>query len=124
MNISVWRPVDKFIGEGYLSPAQTYQYSIADAIPDTATQFLVYATINCGGNLEEPNVFVDVSVFVNIDGMRLSKYLQVVGYPQEAYNTNSDNMWFPVPSSMVINVEVPYPVYGICRFRLTATGYC
>ena len=107
-----------------MNSAQTHPFSIAGIIPDTATQFLVYATIHCGGNLVEPNVFVDVSIFVNIDGMRLSKYLEVVGYPQDAYNTNSDNMWFPVPSTMTVFVEVPYPVYGICRFRLTATGYC
>ena len=71
----------------------------------------------------EPITFADIAVFVNIDGKNLAQHLFVIGYPQNAYNTNSDNMWFPMPSTKTINVEIVRPVYGICKFRITATGY-
>ena len=122
--ISVWKPIFTPIGEGTLNFVQTYQFNIENIIPDTATQVLIYARTHCGNTKQPAAVFADVSVFVNIDGMLLSKYLLVIGYAQDAYNTNSDNMWFPVSSTKTIHVDSPRPIPGICEFRLTAIGYC
>ena len=123
VTISVWRPLDKFIGADTLNYQHTFVYSIADIVPDTATQFLVHATTYCG-NTRDPTVFVDIPIYVTVDGRRLSQYLFIIGYPQDAYNTNTDNMWFPVPFDKTINVEIPRSVPGICEFKLTAIGYC
>ena len=121
--ISVWRPLEKIIGQDTFNYQRTFTYSIANIVPDTATQFLVYATTWCG-NTKEPITFIDIPIYVTVDGRRLSKYLFIIGYLQDAYNTNTDNMWFPVPSDKIINVEVPQSVPGICKFKLTAIGYC
>ena len=92
-------------------------------MPDTATQILIYTTAY-SGNTRELSIFMDVSVFVYIDERRLSQHLSLIGYPQDAYNTNSDNMWFPVPANKIVNVEFPYGVPGISEVVLRAVGYC
>lgn len=107
-----------------LNFARLYQFNVENIIPDTATQILIYAKTHCGNAYLKSAMFMDVSVFVNIDGMPLSKYLLVVGYHQDAYSTNSDDMWFPVPSNKVINVNIPKSIPGVCNFRLIIIGYC
>ena len=116
-------PINAHIGSASMNQPGTYQFSIENIVPDTATQFLIYATAY-SGNTRDPTIFIDISVFVFIDEKRLTQHLFVIGYPQDAYNTNTDNMWFPVPSSKIINVQVPVGIPGISEFVLRAIGYC
>lgn len=119
----VWMPIDRHIGSAKLNHPELYQFSIANIVPDTATQLLIYATVY-SGNTYGPTVFTDVSVFVYIDGKRLSQHLYITGYHQEAYSSNTDNMWFPVPSDKLVYVQVPVGVPGFAGFTLDAIGYC
>ena len=116
-------PIDRHIGSERLNHPELHQFSIANIVPDTATQFLIYATVY-SGNTYGPSVFIDVSVFVYVDEKRLAQHLYVTGYQQEAYSSNTDNMWFPVPSNKLIYVQVPVGVPGYAWFTLHAIGYC
>ena len=118
-------PIDKnnVIGRESLNRPGLYQFSIANLVPDTATQFLIYATV-FSGNTYSPSVFMDVSVFVYVDEKRLAQHLFVIGHEQVAFSINSDNMWFPVPSNKLVYVLVPEGVPGYAWFRFHAIGYC
>ena len=100
------------------------QNDIPDIIPDTAAQFLVYGTIYCGKISVATTILSDIEIYVTIDGKNLAQHLFVIGYDQDAYNTNSDNMWFPMPSNRKIYVDIKRPIGGDCKYKLVATGYC
>ena len=103
--------------------AGTYQHSIPSAIPDTAREILLYATVFCG--LTTQNINTDIAIYTVVGNERFEMYLRMHGWNQEAINTNSDNMWLPMPSNRLVYVQVPstYSGAGVCGFRLSATGY-
>ena len=103
----------------------TYQHSIPSAIPDAAREVLLYATVFCG--LITPHINTDIAIYTVVGNERFEMYmyLRMYGWNQLAINTNSDNMWFPMPSNRLVYVQVPstYSGAGVCGFRLSATGY-
>jgi hypothetical protein len=116
-------PINKHIGGAQFDQPRIHQFSLENIVPETATQLLIYATVY-SGNTYGPTVFVDISIFVYVDDKDLAQHLYITAYQQEAYNSNTDNMWFPVPSSKIIYVYVPVAVPGWAGFRLEAIGYC
>ncbi len=54
---------------------------------------------------------------------RFEKYLYMLTFHQLAYNTNSDNMWFPMPSNRRIYMTVNKDVGANCGAQLYAIGY-
>jgi hypothetical protein len=77
------------------SVPETLTYPIPGVIPSTAHEVLVYATVKAGWN-DQPFT-IDLKFFTQIGGIKYEKYLPLVAYHQDAVNTNSDNMWFPMP---------------------------
>ena len=100
----------------------TFSYVIPSVIPSTAKNVLVYATIHCGHAL--PNVQQHIKIFTQ-DGsnMRYEKYLYMLTWNQGAINTNSENMWFPMPINRRIYMTVYKDAGTYCGAGLYAVGY-
>jgi hypothetical protein len=77
----------------------------SSTIPPGASEMLVYAGVffgNCpGGNIQ------DIKISVNANGVSYDQFIFMRYYLQAAWNSNSDNMWFPVPSDGKINIQIP-----------------
>ena len=48
-----------------------------------------------------------ISVFIEEDGVRYSKFIKIQNYEQKAWNDNTDNVWLPFPTNRMVNVDVP-----------------
>ena len=121
---AMWTPVAKTpIGpEGVsLENATTYNFQIPNVIPLTARELLVYASVKCGtAHLRR---FGDIILYVMRNGLRFEKLLYMHGHEQAAFNTNSDNMWFPVPADRLMHLEITVAVPGNCLALLSTIGY-
>ena len=117
-----WTPIAVMpINETASLVAGTYQHTIPSAVPDTAREILLYATVFCG--LTTPHLNSDIALYTVEGDQRFGMYLRMHGWGQSAINTNSDNIWLPMPSNHLLYVEVPATYSGICGFRISATGY-
>ena len=113
-----WTPTNKtVIAQTEFSEATTHQLSIPSVIPDTAREFLLYATVLCGYS-HTNDLRADIIFYVEDGGTCYEKFLHMHTYRQSAYNTNSDNMWFPMPSNRLIHIEVPVVLPGNCSVGL------
>ena len=65
----------------------------------------------------------DVIFYVMRNGLRFEKFLYMHSYPQYAWNTNSDNMWLPMPADRLLHVEVTITFSDNCLALFTTTGY-
>lgn len=67
----------------------------------------------------------DIKYYVMENGVRYEYLLAMHAYPQDAFNSNSDNMWFPMPSNRVVYIEVPiaFPPGVNCYTKATVIGY-
>ena len=99
----------------------TYQFFIPDVVPDTAREFLLYASVICGGTVRD--LSADIIFYVENGSTRYEKFLHMYGWDQLAYNTNSDNMWFPMPSNRLVHMELPIAFPGSCWAQLFTIGY-
>ena len=98
----------------------TFSYTIPTVIPSTAREVLIYALLYTDyANYAAQHV----KIFTQEGSDRYEKYLYVHGYPQRAINTNSDNMWFPMPSNRRIMMTVTRDQGGNCNAYLYAIGY-
>ena len=113
------------IGYNNLDTKATLSFQIPNNIfPVTAKEILLHATVQCGHSTAAGYPFVDVSFYVEENGIQFKKLLLMRGYPQHAFKTNSDNMWFPMPSNRMVYIEVPVALSRHCDTSISATGYC
>jgi hypothetical protein len=121
---AMWTPVDKTnISQGGISleDATTYSFQIPDVIPLTAREFMVYAIVKCGtAQLQREG---DIIFYVMHNGFKFEKFLYMHSYNQAAWNTNSDNIWFPMPADRLIHVEITVALPGDCLALFSAIGY-
>ena len=119
---STWTSVKPaLIGASNLRYASTLSFTIPKVIPSTAKEVLVNAGIRIGHSNIGPNV--NIKIFTQIGSTRYEKYLLVYSWPQEAYNTNSDNMWFPMSTDRKLLVTVPAAFGKNAGIQLDAIGY-
>ena len=109
------------IGGTDLRTTSTFSYTIPNVIPSTAKEVLIYATLHSGTALS--GVSQHVKIFTQEDSNLYEKYLYVLSFNQLAYNTNSDNMWFPMPSNRRIMMVVTRNEGPNCGAALHAIGY-
>ena len=120
-----WTPVVRTIfAENNLRTPGTHVYSIPTVIPATATNVLVYVTVDTwkASHTARQNLGIFVE---NKDDPRFpfKKEIYQYGYPQDAIVTNSENMWFPMPSDRKIYLQVHYDTGPNCFCRMFAMGY-
>ena len=117
-----WTPVNKTeIGRSNLNAATVLSYSIPSIIPSTAQAVLLYSSVRCGTSTI--NDEGDIAYYVVVDGIRYEHFLYMRSYPQQAHNTNSDNMWFPMPQNRLIYTQVPIAFPGQCFNVVHVIGY-
>ncbi len=110
------------IGSTNLRHPNTLSFVIPNVIPSTAKNVLIYTVMHCG-HANVANT-LHLKVFTQ-DGSskRFEKYLYMLTWSQLAYNTNSDNMWFPMPINRRIYMKVDRDVGANCEAHLYAIGY-
>lgn len=117
-----WTPVNKTeIGRNDLNTATTLSYDIPTIIPDAAQRVLLYSSTHCGYSSERKHG--DIKYYVVVDGIHYEQFLLMRSYDQVAINTNSDNMWFPMPPNRLIYIEVPVAFPNNCHTVVNVIGY-
>jgi hypothetical protein len=87
----------------------TFSYEIPDTVPDDAKEILVYARIWSGNN--SPRRTTDFIIYTEEGDDKYRQYLYSETYSTHArYNTNSDNLWFPMPSNRRVFLVVPHTI--------------
>ena len=109
------------IGSSNLQHAATFSHTIPNVIPSTAREVLVHAGVYTGDSNNGP--LQHLKIFTQIETCRYEKYLLIYSYPQGAYNTNSDNMWFPMPPNRLVYLTVPNATGRHSEVLLYVIGY-
>ena len=123
---ATWTPVVKtHIGNFSLQNATTYNFQIPDIIPFAAREFMVYGIVKCGRSDPLTNKSKGQIIFYVIhNGLRFDKFLFMESnYNRNAWTTNSDNMWFPMPADRLLHVEITVDNPGNCSTLFFTTGY-
>ena len=116
-----WTSVPKtHIGSSDLRDAATFSYPIPDSIPSSALEVLVYAGLHSGSTNEVSN---DFKIYTQIGDKRYEKYLYLESWEQNAINTNSDNMWFPMPPNRLVYLTVSVGLGDNAGVYLYTIGY-
>ena len=114
-------PID-YLGTFELSYSSTHTFDFPYAVPRDATEVLVYAVVNVGAS--GPDSRFNIKIYTQEDyNHRYEKYIAVHPYPQSAWSTNSENMWFPMTSDRKFYVNVPRSDEGNSDIELYVIGY-
>ena len=112
----------EYIADFQLSYSATHTLNIPYAVPSDATEVLVYAVVNVGAS--GPDSRTNVKIYTqDSDYNRYEKYIAVHPYPQSAWSTNSENMWFPMTNERKFYVDVPRSDEGNSDIKLYVIGY-
>ena len=109
------------IGSTNLRTPSTFSYTIPNVIPSTAKEVLIYAILASGS--ANSNIAQHVKIFTQEGSNRYEQYLYNYGYGRVFVNTNSDNMWFPMPSNRRIMMTVAIDQGANCHAQMYAIGY-
>ncbi len=100
----------------------TLSYEIPDIIPDDAIEVLVYAYFRAeisSGSESHFKIYTEGD-----EGEEYAKYITLVpDNSRGGWDTNSDNMWFPMTSSRRIFLTVPNALSNNIYGYLYAIGY-
>ena len=105
-----WTPIHPWY-EIYVINEQTpigmkQRYVPENIVPKGSKEILVLLAIHTQFSWPH-KVTSCISVFVEEDGTRYSKFIKVQNYEQRAWSDNTDNVWLPMPTNRVVNVDVP-----------------
>ncbi len=79
-------------------------YDIPELIPNNAKEVLVYVYAQVGHS--RPTSTTHIKVYTEDRGNEYAKYIGFRTFRQDARNTNSDNLWFPMPANRKVNLEI------------------
>ena len=113
-------PLTQF-GYTNLQHAATLSFTIPSVVPSSAREVLIHAGVSTGWSDDGPQQFI--KIFTQIGITKYEKYLLMHSYPQSAINTNSDNMWFPMPPNRRVNITLQTAIGGNAVVYLHAIGY-
>ena len=84
----------------------TFSYEIPDVVPDDAKEIFVYARFWSGNS--SPTVSTDFTIYTEEGDDKYQQYIYLLPYSSGArYNSNSDNLWFPMTSNRRVFLVVP-----------------
>ena len=110
------------IGSSNLRHTGTLAYDIPSVIPSSAKEVLVLASTQVGGS--GPNGFSHyIKIYTQQKQRQYEKYILLRTYAQNAWSTNSDNLWFPMTSGRQIFMELTAAHTGVLVAHLHAIGY-
>ena len=110
------------IGSSTLRQTGTTAYDIPSVIPSSAKEVLVLADVRVGysGPVDRAHY---IKIYTQENQKQYEKYILLYSYNQDAWNTNSDNLWFPMTSGRQVFVELTYAHSGNLGIYLHAIGY-
>jgi hypothetical protein len=112
----------EYIAKFELTYSATHTLDIPYAVPDSAKEVLVYAVLNVGAS--GPDSRFNIQIYTQEDyNHRYAKYIAVHPYPQSAWSTNSENLWFPMTSDRKFYVNIPRSDEGNSDIELYVIGY-
>ena len=89
-------------------------------VPATATEVLLFVYVDVGTSTDKIS---DVEIYTLQNGVHYAKYISLHTYNQNAWSTNTDNIWPPLFTSKTIYVKSPNAHYGNVRFYISVIGY-
>ena len=110
------------IASFYLRHTGTLAYDIPNIIPITAKEVLVLADVQVGTS-GPSNRQHYIKIYTQQGSQQYEKYITLKSYGHNAWNTNSDNLWFPMTSSRQVFVELTSAHTGSIIFTLHVIGY-
>ena len=110
------------IGTSRLGHTGTLAYDIPSVIPNSAKEVLVLASVRMG-NTSPTNGLHYIKIYTQQNSQQYEKYLMVYSWQNTAFNTNSDNLWFPVTTGRQVFVELSIAHTGSLKFYLHVIGY-
>ncbi len=110
------------IGSTDLRHPNTFSFVVPEVIPSTAKNVLIYAAAHCGSAIKGSKTHLKIFTDEGRD-QRYEKYLYMHSWTQTAINTNSDNMWFPMPTNRRIYMTVDKDHGAHCGAYLHTIGY-
>ena len=88
-----------------------YQYfdlnrSGKDVVASSAKEVLIFVSLQVGNTMphDKPG---DIKIFTAEEGKEYAQYMTIRTYKQEAWVTNTENMWFPVTKNRQVVVDLP-----------------
>ena len=110
------------IGSSNLRSTGTLAYDIPSVIPSSAKEVLLLASVHVGTTGPSGRTHY-IKIYTQQGSQQYEKYIYIWSHPQDAVNTNSDNLWFPMTTSRQVFVELTYAHTGHLNFYLHAIGY-
>ena len=92
-------------------------------VPNEAREVLFLVVMHSGNTSQFPSSTHHISLYVEEAGMRYTKYLRFTSYKQDAWNSNTENMWLPMPSDRMVHVHVPIDLKSNIRCNIFLAGY-
>lgn len=109
------------IGSSSFQSAHTVSYLIPSVIPNTANEVFVYGEFQSGRS--SPDRTSHFKIYTENNGRRYEQYILLHSFRQSAWNSNSDNLWFPMPRNRRIYMHIPNVHSGNIWGTLYAIGY-
>jgi len=111
------------IASSKLQIAETTSYNIPSVIPSTAREVFVFV-----GAFQGVTGYVghsdSLKIYTLQGANRYEQYLYLFPYNHNSViNTNSDNLWFPMPTNRMIYLEVPVAQGPNSEAELFVIGY-
>ena len=121
----LWIPLVKTsLGSVSLQTTGIQAFHLPAAVPVTAKEVLLFVDVQVGTS--NPDTSSHVKIYTINNGNHYAKYISVHSYEQEAWSTNSDNIWLPLSASRTIYVKSPkshYSSHGSVRCTIDIIGY-
>ena len=114
-------PITK-IGSSQLRQTGTQSFDIPSVIPSSATEVLILADVEIGYSGPQTTAHY-VKIYTEQNSQNFAKYIIVKSYHQSAWSTNSDNMWFPMPTSRKVYIDNTQAHTQNLFLNLHAIGY-
>ena len=109
------------IGLTHLLEATTESFTIPDIVPSGVREVLIFVALSSAGS--KKGTIQDLKVYTQIGITRYAKYINLFVWSENAYSTNSDNMWFPMPPDRKIYLTTSIAVGPGIGVYLDAIGY-
>ena len=110
------------IGSSSLGHTGTLAFDIPSVIPGSAKEVLVLASVWASNSGPRSRSHY-IKIYTQQGSQQYEKYIYIWSYPQNAVNTNSDNLWFPMTTGRQVFVELMYAHINYLALYLHAVGY-
>ena len=100
----------------------TLTYDIPSVIPSNAKEVLILASARVGNSGPSSHRHY-IKIYTQQGSQQFEKYIYIVTYPQNAWSTNSDNLWFPMTTGRQVFVDLTVAHTGNLIIFLHAIGY-